>query len=58
LAASRRAFPGIARQLGAARVVGTVRSSKLDAAAVTRLPYDRIVDSSELPIPSGARSSM
>jgi NADPH:quinone reductase len=43
------AFPGIARQLGAARVVGTVRSSKLDAAAVTRLPYDRIVDSSKLP---------
>jgi NADPH2:quinone reductase len=29
------AFPGIARQLGAARVVGTVRPSKLGAAAVT-----------------------
>ncbi len=43
------AFPGIARQLGASRVVGTVRASKLDAAANTKLPYDRIVDSSELP---------
>jgi NADPH2:quinone reductase len=43
------AFPGIARQLGASRVVGTVRPSKLGAAAVTRLPYDQIVDSSQLP---------
>ncbi len=43
------AFPGIARQLGASRVVGTVRPSKLGAAAVTRLPYDRVVDSSKLP---------
>jgi NADPH2:quinone reductase len=43
------AFPGIARQLGASRVVGTVRPSKLAAAAVTKLPYDQIVDSSTLP---------
>ncbi|GLK70154.1 zinc-binding dehydrogenase [Ancylobacter dichloromethanicus] len=43
------AFPGIARQLGASRVVGTVRSGKLETAAHTKLPYDRIVDSSELP---------
>jgi NADPH2:quinone reductase len=43
------AFPGIARQLGASRVVGTVRPSKLGPAAVTRLPYDQIVDSSKLP---------
>ncbi|MDQ0513298.1 quinone oxidoreductase family protein [Ancylobacter amanitiformis] len=43
------AFPGIARQLGASRVVGTVRSSKIEAAANTKLPYDRIVDSAELP---------
>jgi NADPH:quinone reductase len=43
------AFPGIARQLGASRVVGTVRPSKLGAAAVTKLPYDKIVDSSQLP---------
>jgi NADPH:quinone reductase len=43
------AFPGIARQLGASRVVGSVRVSKLSAAAATRLPYDQIVDSTELP---------
>ena len=43
------AFPGIARRLGASRVVGTVRPSKLGAAAVTKLPYDQIVDSSALP---------
>jgi NADPH2:quinone reductase len=43
------AFPGIARALGASRVVGTVRSGKLGAAAATKLPYDAIVDSAELP---------
>ena len=43
------AFPGIAKRLGASRVVGSVRSSKLRAAAATKLPYDRIVDSAELP---------
>ncbi|MFD9740116.1 zinc-binding alcohol dehydrogenase family protein [Umezawaea sp. NPDC059074] len=43
------AFPGIARRLGAARVVGTVRAGKLAAAATTKLPYDRIVDSADLP---------
>ena len=43
------AFPGIARRLGASRVVGTVRTSKLAAASATKLPYDQIVDSSELP---------
>lgn len=43
------AFSGMAKQLGAARVVGTVRASKLDAAANTQLPYDHIVDSSQLP---------
>jgi NADPH2:quinone reductase len=42
------AFPGIARQLGASRVVGAVRASKLGAASATKLPYDRIVDSAEL----------
>jgi NADPH2:quinone reductase len=42
-------FPGIARRLGASRVVGTVRPGKLEAAAVTKLPYDQIVDSSQLP---------
>jgi NADPH2:quinone reductase len=43
------AFPGIARQLGASRVVGSVRAGKLGAASATRLPYDQIVDSAELP---------
>ena len=43
------AVPGIARQLGASRVVGTVRAGKLAAAAASKLPYDRIVDSAELP---------
>jgi len=42
-------FPGIARQLGASRVVGTVRASDLDAAQRTKLPYDEIIDSAELP---------
>jgi NADPH:quinone reductase-like Zn-dependent oxidoreductase len=42
------AFPGMAKQLGASRVVGTVRTSKLDAAARTQLPYDRIVDAMQL----------
>lgn len=41
------AFPGMAKQLGASRVVGTVRTSKLPAAAKSRLPYDRIVDSAD-----------
>lgn len=43
------AFPGIARQLGASRVVGTVRSGKVAAAAASRLHYDTIVDSAQLP---------
>jgi NADPH2:quinone reductase len=42
------AFPGIARRLGASRVVGSVRSSKLEAASSTKLPYDKIVDSARL----------
>jgi NADPH2:quinone reductase len=46
---SSSGFPGIARRLGASRVVGTVRPSKLEAAAVTKLPYDQIADSSALP---------
>lgn len=41
------AFPGMAKQLGASRVVGTVRTSKLPAAANSRLPYDQIVDSDD-----------
>lgn len=42
------AFPGIARTLGASRVVGTVRPGKMAAAAATKLPYDAIVDSTDL----------
>ncbi|GHJ40817.1 alcohol dehydrogenase catalytic domain-containing protein [Streptomyces sp. TS71-3] len=49
LGAFAAAFPGIARQLGASRVVGTVRAEKLSTAAGTRLPYDAIVDSAQLP---------
>ncbi|MFI0544326.1 zinc-binding alcohol dehydrogenase family protein [Streptomyces sp. WSLK1-3] len=41
-------FPGVAKQLGASRVVGTVRPGKLAAAEATKLPYDRIVDSTDL----------
>ncbi len=41
------AFPGIARRLGASRIVGTVRSGKTGTAA-TKLPYDTIVDSAHL----------
>ncbi|MEU4531629.1 zinc-binding dehydrogenase [Micromonospora ureilytica] len=41
-------FPGIAKQLGAARVVGTVRSERVAAAAASRLPYDQIVDSATM----------
>ena len=43
------AVPGIAGQLGAGRVVGTVRAGKLRAAEASALPYDRIVDSGDLP---------
>lgn len=49
LGALAATFPGIARQLGASRVVGTVRTDKLSAAAASKLPYDRIVDSAQLP---------
>lgn len=42
------AFPGMARQLGAARVVGTVRAGRLDAARASDLPYDEVVDSASL----------
>lgn len=49
LGALAAAFPGIARQLGAARVVGTVRTERTGAAAATKLPYDAIVDSALLP---------
>jgi NADPH2:quinone reductase len=38
------AFPGMARHLGASRVVGTVRRD-----SATTLPYDALVDSAQLP---------
>ncbi|MBI0298678.1 zinc-binding dehydrogenase [Streptomyces sp. PRKS01-29] len=49
LGALAAAFPGIARHLGASRVVGTVRTERMAAAAATKLPYDTIVDSARLP---------
>jgi NADPH2:quinone reductase len=48
LGAFAAAFPGIARQLGASRVVGSVRAAKVGAAQAGRLPYDRIVASDDL----------
>jgi NADPH2:quinone reductase len=42
------AFPGVARTLGATRVVGTARRSSVDAARASALPYDEIVDAEEL----------
>lgn len=42
------AFPGMAKWLGAGRVVGAVRASKLPAASKSKLPYDQIFDSSKL----------
>jgi NADPH2:quinone reductase len=45
LGAFAAAFPGIARHLGASRVVGTVRRGR----TATKLPYDALVDSAHLP---------
>jgi NADPH2:quinone reductase len=42
------AFPGVARGLGAARVVGTVRRASLAAARASALPYDDVVASEDL----------
>jgi NADPH:quinone reductase len=42
LGAFAAAFPGIAKQLGASRIVGTVRPGR---AIGTRLPYDALVES-------------
>lgn len=38
------AFPGMAKQLGADRVVGTVRPARLDSARDGDLPYDDVVN--------------
>lgn len=42
------AFPGVARILGAAGVVGTVRRASLAAAQASALPYDDVVASEDL----------
>ncbi|WP_422771090.1 quinone oxidoreductase family protein [Plantactinospora sp. WMMC1484] len=42
------AFPGVARTLGAAGVVGTVRRAALACARATALPYDEIVAAEDL----------
>lgn len=49
LGAFAATFPGVARLLGASRVVGTVRSGRVAAAAASKLPYDAVVDSAQLP---------
>ncbi|MGH2885875.1 MAG: zinc-binding dehydrogenase [Solirubrobacteraceae bacterium] len=42
-------FPGVARRLGAATVIGTVRPSSLATAEASGLPYDRVIASNEFP---------
>jgi NADPH2:quinone reductase len=49
-------FPGMAKQLGASRIVGTVLFNKLKAAERSLLPYDRVVNSSEFLAVLGSES--
>lgn len=42
------AFPGMAKQLGASRVVGSVLTGAVERAVGSRLPYDQVVDSGDL----------
>jgi NADPH2:quinone reductase len=42
-------FPGVARSLGASKVVGTVRPASLATAEASGLPYDRVIASDEFP---------
>jgi len=42
-------FPGVARSLGASKVVGTVRPTSLATAEASGLPYDRVIASDEFP---------
>jgi NADPH2:quinone reductase len=49
LGALASAFPGVARNLGASRIVGTVRPPSLPAAETSGLPYDQLVSSDEFP---------
>jgi hypothetical protein len=41
-------FPGVARTLGAASVVGTVRRTSLAAGQASALPYERVIASEDL----------
>ena len=43
------AFPGIARNLGASTIVGTVRPTSLPDAQASGLPYDLLIGSDEFP---------
>jgi NADPH:quinone reductase len=42
-------FPGVARSLGASKVVGTVRPASLATAEASRLPYARVISTDEFP---------
>ena len=42
-------FPGVARNLGASTIVGTVRPTSLPVAEASGLPYDRLIGSDEFP---------
>lgn len=42
------AFPGMAKWLGAGRVAGAVRATRLQSAQKSKLPYDVIIDSAKL----------
>jgi len=41
--------PGVARSLGAAKVIGTVRSASLGIAAASGLPHDQVIASEDFP---------
>ncbi len=42
-------FPGVARNLGASTIVGTVRPTSLLVAQASELPYDQVIGSDEFP---------
>jgi NADPH:quinone reductase len=42
-------FPGVARNLGASTIVGTVRPTSLPVAETSGLPYDQLIGSDEFP---------
>ena len=49
LGALASTFPGVARNLGASRIVGTVRPTSLAVAETSGLPYDQLIGSDEFP---------